>query len=125
MTGEVLPDRVLVFIDLDDTVVIRVGDEGVVVFEPAGKSDTTDGLVIVRVSAAVLPDNSAAKRELAPDLYGAVIILIADENVTVLQKLRAIGVVELIGAVAGDARVPYCQTIPLVATSTSMIRSFT
>ena len=104
MTGEVLPHDVLVLIDLDDAVVIRVRDQGVAVLQPAGKSNTTHRIADVRVAAAVLPDNIAAERDRARDLDGAVVIFVADENVAVLQKLCAVRIVELIGTVAGDAR---------------------
>jgi len=39
----------------------------------------------------------------AGDLDRAVVVFVADEDVTVLQKLSAVRVVELLGAVAGDA----------------------
>ena len=60
------------------------------VLEPAGKSNTTDRFVLIRVTAAVLPDNIAAERDLARDLDGAVVIFVADKNVTVLQELCAV-----------------------------------
>src|ERR1019366_8518403 len=104
VAGEVLPHYVLVSINLDDTVVIRIRDQGVAVFEPAGKRDTTDGIVDRRVAAAVLPDNVAAKRDRGRNLERAIVVFVADKNVAVLQKLGAVRVVELIGTVAGNAR---------------------
>jgi hypothetical protein len=97
--GEVLPHNVLVLINLDDAGVIRIRDKRVAVLQPAGKSDTTDRIADVWVTAAVLPDNLAGAR----DLDGAVVVFVADEDVTILQKLGAVRVVELLGAVAGDA----------------------
>src|SRR5258708_7399984 len=104
MTGEVLPHDGLVLIDLDNTVVIRVRHQRGAVLQPAGKSDPTHRITVVRVAAAILPDNIAAERDRARDLDGAVVILVADQNVTVLEKLGAVRVVELIGTVAGDTR---------------------
>jgi hypothetical protein len=49
----------------------------------------------------------------ACDPDGAVIVLIADENVTVLQEQSAIRVVELVGPLPATLVVPHCQTICL------------
>src|SRR6202521_787381 len=119
VTGEVLPHDVLVLIDLDDTVVIRVRDQRVAVLQPAGKSDTTHRFAVVRVTAAVLPDNIAAKWELGRDLESAVVVFVADENVAVLQKLCAIRVVEPLPA---TPNCPYCQTM-FPPRSTNITRS--
>src|ERR1035437_4555344 len=114
VAGEVLPHYVLVSINLDDTVVIRIRDQGVAVFEPAGKRDTTDGIVDRRVAAAVLPDNVAAKRDRGRNLERAIVVFVADKNVAVLQKLGAVRVVEAIG----KPRILY-RCIELIGATTS------
>lgn len=102
LTGacEVLPHNVLILINLDNAGVVGIGDKRVAILEPAGKSDTTHWIVDVRVPAAVLPDNLFGTR----DFDRAVIVLIADKNVTVFQELCAVRVVELVRPVAGEAR---------------------
>jgi hypothetical protein len=50
-----------------------------------------------------LPDNVTG----AGDLDGAVVVFVADQDLTVLQELGAVRVVELLRAPV----VPYCQTI--------------
>ncbi len=77
---------------------IRISDERAV-RQPAGEGDTAHRIVDVRVTAALLPYNVSG----AGDLDRAVVVFVADEDVTVLQKLGAVRVVELLGAVAGDA----------------------
>ena len=100
--GEALPDNVLVGINFDDTGVIRIRDQRVAVLQPAGKSDTTYRIVDVRVAAAVLSDNLA--RAGVCDLNSAVVVLVADEDVTVLQQQGAGRIDELVRTVAADAR---------------------
>jgi hypothetical protein len=99
-TCEVLPHNVLILINLDNAGVVGISDKRVAILEPAGKSDTTHWIVDVRVPAAVLPDNLFGTR----DFDRAVIVLIADKNVTVFQELCAVRIVELVGPVTGEAR---------------------
>jgi hypothetical protein len=117
--GEVLPDNVLVAIDLDDAGVIRIRDEGIAVFQPAGESNTAHRIVDGRVTATVLPHDLAG----AINLNGAVVVFVADKDVAILQTFGAVRIVELLRSVAGYAVVPNCQRICL-ARLTSMIRSF-
>ena len=80
---------------------VRVGDQSVAILQPACESNPTHWLVDIRVSAAVLPDNLA--RVGVCDLDGAVVVLVADKDVAVLQEQGTVRVVELVGTVAGNA----------------------
>ena len=94
------PYDVLPAVDLDDAGMIRIGDKRVTVFQPTGESHPAHRIVDAWISASVLPDNVTVAR----DLDRPVVVLVADEDVAILQKLRAVRIVQLIGPVARDTR---------------------
>lgn len=98
--GLLFPYDVLPAVDLDDAGAIRIGDKSVTIFQPIGESHTAHRIVDAWISASVLPDNVTVAR----DLDRPVVVLVADEDAAMLQKLRAVRIVQLIGPVARDTR---------------------
>jgi len=117
--GKVFPHNVLVAVNFDDARVIRIRNERVAVLQPAGERDTAHRIVDVRITTAVLPDDPAV----AGNLDRAVVVFVADEDVTVLQKLAPFGLLSCSGPLPETPVVPYCQMIRL-ARLTSMTCSF-
>ena len=89
--SKVLPHHVLTSVDLHNSRVVRICDECVTIFEPAGESNTTDWIVDIWVTTSVLPDNVAAGWQGALNFEGAVVVFVTDENVAVLQQFGASG----------------------------------
>src|SRR5579871_1204494 len=93
--GGVGPDHVAAHIHLQNAVVVGVGYERVAVVQAAGEGGAAE---LSAGGASVAPDNFVFAR----NFDNAVVGLISDEDVTVLQKFGAVRAVELIGCIAGD-----------------------
>src|SRR3989441_5823100 len=108
--GEVLPDRVVLGIDFDDATVVGVSEQSIAVGEPARESEAAD-----RPVGAKGRDDAA--RGGVRDLDGAVVVLVGDEDVAVSEQLGGVGIVELVGTIAGDAVLPILPHDGVVRTS--------
>jgi len=87
------------FIGFDDAVVVGIGDKGVAVREPACEGDTAESQ-----AADFAGERSYnCTRSRVRDLNRPIVVLIRNENVTVLKQFSGIGIVKLIRATAGDA----------------------
>ena len=87
------------FIGFDDAAVIGVGDEGVSVREPAGEGDAAEGYTADRAGEG----SYNFTRNPVRDLNRAVVVLIRNENVPVLQQFSGVGIAKLTGAITSDA----------------------
>ena len=70
------------FIGFDDAAVVGVGDEGVAVRKPAGEGDAAEGDVVDGAGER----SYNLTRSLVRDLNRAVVVLIRNENMTVLKQ---------------------------------------
>src|SRR5260370_41661905 len=75
------------------------GDEGVAVREPACEGDAAEG----HAADGAGERGYNLTRSLVRDLNRAVVVLIRNENVTVLKQFSGVGIVKLTWANAGDA----------------------
>src|SRR5258708_32055928 len=89
--GEVVPEVSSGFIGFDDAAVVGVGDEGVAVRDPACEGDAAEG--DAADGAGERGDNLT--RRLLRDLNRAVVVLIRNENVTVLNEFSGVVIVKL------------------------------
>ena len=96
--GEVLPEHGAAFIGLHNAGVVGGGDQRMSVGKTAGKSDAAEEH---SASHSVGVDDSAWGG--MRDLECLVVVLIADEDVTIPQEFGAVRIVEQVGAVAGHA----------------------
>src|SRR5258708_34480563 len=90
--GLVLPDDLIVPVDLDDAVVVGIGNQRMTVLQATRECSAADG----PLGSELMQYHAAAS-----DFEDAIVVLVGNQDMAVFQHFRAVWIVELIGAGAG------------------------